>query len=422
MSSEASEMLEQAERIQTSGALGRSTVVRKLFEFLVTESVAGNPPKEIEIAMAVFGRRSEFNGGDDASVRVSVHRLRNKLDEYYRTHPGDTVRLAIPKGEYRVVSSPVASAPDLGGPKFAFHWRWATRPRLLLGLACLIALCFAGWGAWTLTHRDSAELARGLAPWSGLNDNGKPLLVVTGDYYIFTDRDPVTGAGRLVREYNINSQSDLDEYLMAHPEAMGRYEDVDLSYLPVSVAPALLQVLPVLRQRIENGNIRVVVASKLTPEMLRENNIVYVGYLSGLGLLRDEVFAGSRYRVGETWDELKDAQTTRTFSSQEGGVDTQARQRDYGYLSTFEGPSGNRIIVIAGMRDVGLNQIAEAAVNPIALKGIAAGAGGAAAFEALYQADGLRRAGLSGQLVQSSPLQTRKIWAPSRDAIVYPAG
>lgn len=422
MSPEEREMLDQAERIQASGALGRSTVVRQLFEFLVTESVAGNAPKEVEIAMAVFGRRSGFNGGDDASVRVSVHRLRSKLDGYYRDHPGDTVRLAIPKGEYRVVSTPAASTADLGSPKTALHKRW-TAPQLLVASACFLALCLAAWSAWNLTHQDNAAMAQRAAPWSDLNDNGRPLIIVTGDYYVFTDQDSATGAGRLVREYNINNRDDLDDYLMAHPEAVGRYEDVDLSYLPVSVAPALLQILPVLRERIsKDGDMRVVVASKLTPEMLRENNIVYVGYLSGLGLLRDAVFAGSRYRVGETWDDLNDTQTARTFSSQEGGIDTQARQRDYGYLSTFEGPSGNRIIVIAGMRDVGLNQIAEAAVNPTALKGMAAGAGKTGAFEALYQADGLRRAGLSGQLVQSSPLQTRKIWAPSRGAIDYPLG
>ena len=37
--------------------------------------------------------------------------------------------------------------------------------------------------------------------------------------------------------------------------------------------------------------------------MLTRNDILYVGYLSGLRMLRDPVFAASRFRVGETYDE-----------------------------------------------------------------------------------------------------------------------
>ena len=416
------ELAAEAQRLRASGALGRSGVLTRLFDFLAEAAHDAAPPKEAEIAYAVFGKAAAFDGGQDATVRVYVHRLRKKLEDHY-AGPGRAapVRLTIPKGEYRLVARPAGEADAAAPPPAAAA---PSRRRWAIALAVLAGLNLAAWAGWWATHRDPLAAVRHTAPWAGLGSGERPLLVVLGDYYIFADIDEATGAGRLVREYGVNSRGDLDAWLMDHPEAVGRYRDLDLFYLPVGAAFALRDVLPVLAPKAAaRDDVRVVMASDLTPEMLKRNDVLYVGFLSGLRLLRDPVFAGSRFKVGETYDELIDTRTGRTYESQEGGPDqSQSAQRDFGYFAAFRGPTGNRIVILAGDRDMGLMQAAEQVTAPASLKAIRAQAGRADAFEALFEAQGLRRANLGGRLILAAPLAADRIWAPPKTPPAFPAG
>jgi hypothetical protein len=407
----------QAKRLRASGALGRSGVLTQLFDYLVAASANAASPKEAEIAHAVFGKAAAFDGGQDATVRVYVHRLRKKLEDYY-AGPGraEAMRLTVPKGEYRLAAVPAEEAPVTAAPP--------VRRRLWPALiAALVVVNLAAWIGWWAIHRDGLAAVRHAAPWAELGRD-RPLLVVVGDYYIFGDIDEATGAGRLVREYGVNSRADLDAWIMDHPDMMGRYRDLDLFYLPVGAAFALRDVMPVLAPKAaDREKLRVVMASDLTPEMLKANDVLYVGYLSGLGILRDPVFAGSRFKVGETYDELVDSRTGRAYASQEGGPDQGGgQQRDYGYISTFRGPTGGRIVVLAGDRDIGLMQAAEAATTPGTLKALQKAAGRADAVEGLVEVQGLRRANLGGRLILASPLAAERIWTPPKTPPTFPAG
>jgi hypothetical protein len=406
-----------AKDVRSAGALGRSPSLNRLFDYLTQVSVEGARPKEFEVAAAVFGRDAGFDGAQDASVRVAVHRLRRKLEDFYSGAGRDApLRLTVPRGEYRLeaVAAPSARAEATPAP-LSPPW-----PSLV---AAVVVLALTLAGGWALGHRDGYGSVRRQAPWSQLAADSRPLLVVVGDYYIFGDMDQAAGAGRLVREYGINSPADLDNWLMDHPEMMGRYRDLDLYYLPVGAAAALRDVMPVLASKAGRDQVRTIPASQLTAEMLRRNDVLYVGYLSGLRTLRDPVFAGSRFRVGETYDELIDTRTGNRFESQQGGpLDIQGAQRDLGYMAAFRGPDGNRIVILAGTRDMGLAEVAEAATHSDALKAVAKDAKGADAFEALFEADGMRRANFGGRLVLASPLDAAKIWAPAREPIKFPAG
>jgi hypothetical protein len=414
-----------AARITASGALGRSAVLQKLFDFLLERSAAGAAPKEAEVAVTVFGDSLRPNAPQDASVRVYIHRLRQKLAEYY-DGPGkdDAVCIEIPKGEYRLVLRGTRPTPLASKPRRVFEW---SQPWVRLGAGFIVLLVFnlAAWILWTV-HGGANEIERErrTAPWVSLLQGHHPITLVLGDYYIFGEVDRQKGVDRLVREYSINSPIELDDYRMAHPDVQSRYVDLDLYYLPVASATALRNIMPLLAPTARDRDlVRVVLASDVTPEMLRHNDIVYVGYLSGLGALRDPVFAGSRFSVGETYDVLIDQVAQKRYASQEGGPnDADQQQRDLGYFATFRGPAGNHIIVIAGARDMGMTQTAEEATNPTMLAQIQKAVRGADAFEALFDVQGIRRSNLGGHLVVAAPLKADRIWSAQPSEFPFPKG
>jgi len=408
---------ELAADLRARRALGRSDGLNRLFDYLAACASAGTRPKEFEVATAVFGRGPTFDGAQDASVRVAVHRLRRKLDEFY-AGPGrdEPVRLTVPKGEYRMVAEPREAAAPPAAPPF--------KPRhAIAAVLGLVVLNLAAWGVFWATHGSARALApaRTSAPWAQLLDSDAPTVLVLGDYYIFGEIDEAAGVNRLIRQYSINSREDLDAWLMDSPKAVGRYRDLDLYYLPVGTAFALRSIVPVLADA-RADRLRVVMASDLTPEMLKRDNIVYLGYLSGLGVLRAPVFAGSRFSVGDTYDQLVDDVGHHLYLSQEGGPNPGDRsRRDYGYVAAFRGPAGNRIVVIAGARDTGLQQAAEAMASPDALKALLKTAGGKDDFEGLYEVEGMGRSGLGSRLVVASPRTRVDPWT-AQPNLSFPQG
>jgi len=414
----------EADQIRETGALGRSEPVRRLFDYLVQSSLEDRSPKEAEVASTVFNRRADFDTSQDAVVRVYVHKLRRKLEAIYAGPRATSVhRLAIPRGEYRLV---VEHQPEaaVAAPVII----QAARRPWLLALAAVALVILSSGATWLAVQAarppavKELEKVRAGPVWAPLLSNRFPTLVVVGDYYIFGESDDGMQVNRLVREYSVNSDTELDDFLMAHPDKVSHYVDLDLRYLPVGAAYALRDVLPVVATAAKAGPVKVILASDLTPGMLKTNNIVYVGYFSAMGVLRDAVFAGSRFSVGETYDDLIDGRTRTHYSSQGGGPDSNgAMYVDYGYVSTFKGPAGNRIVVVAGTRDVALMQAADAATGSTSVRQMVRGSQTPDAFEALYEAEGMSRLNVAGKLLTASPLDAGKIWNGAGGK-VYPAG
>jgi hypothetical protein len=417
--------------IRESALLGRSVILRRLFDYLASISIDERSPKEMEVAARVFGRPSSFDPGQDAVVRVYMHKLRRKLEAIYagpRRHVQD--RVAIPLGEYRLIlasPSPVdewigdlAVAPAEPTPGL-FRAQW-----VIAAIALMLLSSIATWGLlWASLPAVEKEVraVRAGPVWSPVVSDGLPTLIAVGDYYIFGESDDEMQTDRLVREYSVNSAADLDQFLIKHPEKLYHYLDLNLRYLPVGSAFALRDIVPVAQSWKDRKATRIVLASDLTPQMLKANNIVYIGYLSGLGALRDLVFAGSRFTIGDTYDEIHDSRTRQEYDSQGGGPSRDGVvYRDYGYFSTFRGPGGNRIVIVAGTRDVGLMQTAEAMTSLAPLAEARRRAGGSDAFEALYQVEGIDRLNMSGKLIVASPLDVKGHSSPSGSKLMFPAG
>jgi len=388
MSGEHSQALTaQVARIRESGVLGRSHGLARLFDYLADPVRDGRTLREADVAQDVFGRELDLAG--DASVRVYVHRLRKKLEEFY-AGPGaaEPFRLVIPVGEYRLDVVELAEAEAVVPPP-------APRPRWFWpAIAAAVLLLVGNLAAWAVVAHQTApsrELARVAATplWDGIGRD-RPVLVVVGDYYIFGDTDYGDVPKRMVRAFEINSPADLDAWLMANPQMQGKYIDLDTYYTPVGATLALREIMPLVRQAAGGlERVRVITASRLTPDMMKNDDIIYVGYLSALRALQEPVFARSRFSIGDTYDELVDRKTGKSYVSGAGIAPGDRANRDYGYLATFRGRAGNRFVIVAGNRDIGVMQMAEVATDRKALAALKPREGGQ--LEALYQVDGVGR-------------------------------
>jgi hypothetical protein len=395
----------EAERIQSSGVLGEARM-RQLFDYLVASSVDGQSPKEIAIAMDVFGKKSDFDVSQDALVRVYIHKLRKALDEFYSSRDGNVgaQTLHIPRGEYRLRLG--ESIPTSTGRKVLTI---NTRVAALAAAVLISASLLIGLGIiWLRTPRSDLDLVRASPIWSAILKDDRPILIVVGDYYLIGETDSSMEVKRLIREYSVNSKSDLDHYVEQHPEVADHYMDVGLRYLPVSAAFALRNVMAVLAP--ENRRVIVTKMSDVEAGSFKSADIVYIGYLSGMGMMQDLVFAGSRFIVGESYDEIVDKKNKRSYFSQTGSIATgppppfgkEASYHDYGLFANFRGPGGNSIVVISGTRDEGVQQTAEAFTNSTKLREFARQVDVTQPVDALIEVSAFDGVNLSGRLVAQS--------------------
>ncbi|MDY6947947.1 MAG: helix-turn-helix domain-containing protein [Pseudomonadota bacterium] len=408
------ELRQQANQIEASCVLGKPGALSRLFEYLLNRSLAGEAPKEAEIAMQVFGKGLSFDVAQDATVRVYVHKLRRRLDDYYAgLRTPQASRIAVPKGEYRLVIEPHRLPTD----ESLQRQEASTRPwrKQLLVAATLVAGFVAGalLMLWLRPATEDAQLqaVRDSPIWGPLLKDQLPITIVVGDYYMLGETDHHSDhIQRLVREFSINSDEQFLQQLEASPGLMKHYRNLNFTYLPTSIAFALQHVLPVLSAR---KPVRVMLMSELHGDQLAGSHLVYLGFLSGMGVLADPTLASSRVAVGGTYDELIDMETNVAYLST--AADTRdSRYMDYGFLSTFPGPGNNRIVIIAGTRDTGLTRAAEMVTSRLDVADIAKGAGAAESFESLFEVYGVARAGMNSKLLFVSPLDTSRIWAMNR--------
>jgi hypothetical protein len=135
-------------------ALANSTRLLRLITYIGDKYFHGDTEdlNEYNIATDVFGRsKTTFNAGEDAIVRVEMHRLRKRLKEYYETEAVDhPIQLSIPPASYGPVfarrpghienlKTEAAPSRPRKGWSWLKGWRW-----LYLAAPLMLALTILG--------------------------------------------------------------------------------------------------------------------------------------------------------------------------------------------------------------------------------------------------------------------------------------
>jgi hypothetical protein len=93
----------EMELVLQSGIFQRAPLLANFFRYICERYFEGRTDqiKEYSIALEAFGRSDGFDPKKDSIVRVEAHRLRKRLNDYYKgpgaSHP---VHIAIPQGQY----------------------------------------------------------------------------------------------------------------------------------------------------------------------------------------------------------------------------------------------------------------------------------------------------------------------------------
>jgi hypothetical protein len=261
----------QLQRILESRPFRPSEVLRRLLDYLGRKELLGEAEdlKEYTVGIEAFAKPASYDPKTDSSVRVQAGKLRQKLDEYYRTDGlSDPLIVELPKGHFRlafrerspeVVSVPLASARSSQLP-------WA------IAIAAVLVALVLGWqlrpGRTTISRYNSAELRE---LWRPFLEDARPAIVslgnplfakVGGDFF----RDPV-----------MNSWDKAQDSIGVKEleKALGGKAVPAYSYTGVGEASAAFELA---RLFLSTGkDLNLVVSNGLTWEDIGRNNVIFVG-------------------------------------------------------------------------------------------------------------------------------------------------
>jgi hypothetical protein len=336
---------------------------RELLQYLVEESIAGRSPKETTIGMQIFSKDSSFNSKEDATVRVYINNLRKKLEHYYLT-AGKTAsyRLVIPVGHYKVDFLLAEGHPS---PK-TFTNRTLLWGLIFGGLACAFLLGYFSGSS----SRSSPQSPSPPNPiWNEFfRPNGRPTLIVLGDYFFMREINPISSYYRTI---TINNPEELQERLAKDPAFAKRYKQNEFTFLRPSSTWGLTQVIPILQKSPRGYSLKL--ASEITPADFKSNNIVFIGTLKTIYSFSKFLHIFGMQRTTTPYESIA-LHSQNEDSIQTFGVGQQRSSdyvKDFSIIAKGAGPEGSTILMLLGFTENGAIAAPRAATDSSLLKAIA---------------------------------------------------
>jgi hypothetical protein len=414
---------QQLGKVLSSEQLAKSETSRKLLSYLAERALRDEAPKETEIAFDVFGKDPSFSGAEHSIVRVSVRTLRQKLAEHYAGPGRDSeLRFDIPKGGYRLTAAPnevapmqatadpsqatAISPPDpVPAPPAPGRGKWLAAAALA-ALAVSIVLNLYLWnrpGAALAPTDPQLARVRASPLWSDIVTSKRPITLILGDLFMFTQFDPKTGRTLTVRDAGINSSEELRALLASNPSFATERGQRYVTMLQKTVAVGMASVLHIIDR--PGRQIEVLAQDDVSIDQIRNNDVIYLGPLVRLGPLGSHYALQSRYRYSSEGSTITDLATGKTYMP-EGSLG--AEHIDYALAAKFLGPTGNHVMIFtAGARNAGVLQIVRTVTSPEGVASIEKHlrpGGAAGSFEALLTVTGFKQTDLAAEIVNVTPM------------------
>lgn len=321
------------EKLLNSKTFSKPGIYRDLLNYLVNCSLKGEIPKEQQIALEVFGKKMDQD--KELNVRVYILHLRNKLAEYYQNEgKNDTVILEIPKGKYQV--------------EFRFQTYKSVKHSLekyslaLFVSACALLIISVG----IILNRDKFNQPK-QEIWKGFLKPDYPILIVLGDHYFFSDSIG-TGKRGPSRDTRINSDEDLDAFLKAHPESMGKIRKSKTTYINKQAPTGLFRLMKMFGGGV--ANVEMKFSSQLKWEDTRNKHVIFIGSVKTLLFLKPTLEkAGLKYDLEHSSFKYQVADSTLFFDNRSENY----LNREYSSLIHFCTNDKRKILFLLSDDDLG---------------------------------------------------------------------
>ncbi len=256
----------QVARILQSETFRNADSLRRLLAYLAEKSLSGEADqlKEYTVGVEAFGKPESYDPQHDASVRIQAGKLRQKIEEYYRSEGrDDPVLLMFPKGRFRFQFAP---APPAGHPAPQRFWKIACAVLAALLLAALV---------WAVAPRRSSpsQLTREQREiWGPLLEDNRPLILSLGSPLF------VKTPGGFFRSPRVNRWEEISG---AREFGWLRREYADDEMVPVHIYTGLGDALGAVQiTKLLSAAGRDLIAKRSTAvtwEELTTHNVVFLG-------------------------------------------------------------------------------------------------------------------------------------------------
>jgi hypothetical protein len=266
-----------------------SPVYQKLLTYLVEAYLCNQIPKEVTVAIEVFGKDTSYNSNKDSSVRYHVHVLRKKLAYYYKNEgKADATRLVIPVGHYEIQFANAEKESHSSSNKFfSFLKQWAMVIILLLLVLNLFFIFLLIKPSHILSRGEREKIIAVNDPiWGSFFDNQFPISIILGDDFLLDEYNPELKRYRQIRDWKIDSENDLYNFLIQYPKT--NIWKSEITGIPFGGFFNLMDILPIAYQF--QGNIALKMSSAISLEEIRDHNVIYIGEFKNLRVLNKILF------------------------------------------------------------------------------------------------------------------------------------
>lgn len=328
----------QLQKIVESRHFNKSKISCDLLEYLVSSTLDEKSPKEFTIGIELFGKKYSGETKPDANIRVYIHNLRKKLNDYYEDEGSrDPLILEIEKGKYNVL--------------FIARKDYKTKKQRTFRYPFLITLLLLAGTAYLLLNSEKKEINpwTNLPVWQDFADDDKKTLLVLGDYFVFSGLLPTGNVG-IYRDFSINSEVEYEHLLDKNPELVQSLSRSPLTYLSKMSAFCQNDIQKVFAKT--GTELTVKLSSDIQPTDLKEYNIIFIGNYKNMGLFENivrELPFGFGISSGSNQYIFPTDPCAEVYAPENSNL----KQNDYSLVVYTEGYNKNRYLFFLCTQDIG---------------------------------------------------------------------
>lgn len=305
------EKLQVLDLLLKSKAFSKSTTSNILLKYLIESSIEEKNLNATDIGLELFGSQYKHEKSE-ATVRVNVYHLRNKLKKYFETEGAeDNLTIKIKTGQYGV-SFYRKEKPK---PKYSF------KQKTLIITPAIVLLFIACYAFIKLSYKDPV--------WNSFFKNDKETTVYLYDIFGYYGPTLFNKIG-WHRDYEINTPEDFYNEVEKHPDLMKDYSPGRNIYVNFLSALSVNDLSKHFFKYKKEFNIHKF--HDLSLLQLKEQNSIYLGPLRG-----DNAFVDFLNLKSKHIKLVKQSRNTTQNQNFDGQNDTYNEDRSIKYQDVKKG-------------------------------------------------------------------------------------